>query len=200
LQQPQVVPRRGVGRIDRDDTPVGVDRVFPLCRIAVPLAGALEPGFGLIGGRCQRTHHAGAERGGGGSLEPARVEGQHHLARARIEANAIGLGDEPVTFEHQPYLGQRLLEVRILTTQGRECLADLPHRGSGVEERAGRAKRQQVAERVTGVAAQKLQTDLTANPDIKGVYMESSFALSGTLQVLKQKGLAPSAAGRGRRR
>ncbi|MFC5908425.1 sugar ABC transporter substrate-binding protein [Streptacidiphilus monticola] len=38
-------------------------------------------------------------------------------------------------------------------------------------------------------AAQKLQTDLTANPDIKGVYMESSFALSGTLQVLKQKGL-----------
>ena len=38
-------------------------------------------------------------------------------------------------------------------------------------------------------AAQKLQTDLTANPDIKGVYMESSFALSGTLQLLKQKGL-----------
>ncbi|MCU7730067.1 sugar ABC transporter substrate-binding protein [Actinoplanes sp. KI2] len=39
------------------------------------------------------------------------------------------------------------------------------------------------------VAAQKLQTDLTANPDIKGVYMESSFALAGTLQLLKQKGL-----------
>ncbi|MGW1030425.1 sugar ABC transporter substrate-binding protein [Streptomyces sp. NPDC002577] len=39
------------------------------------------------------------------------------------------------------------------------------------------------------VAAQKLQTDLTANPDIKGIYMQSSFALSGTLQVLKNKGL-----------
>lgn len=39
------------------------------------------------------------------------------------------------------------------------------------------------------IAAQKLQTDLTANPDIKGVYMESSFGLSGTLQVLKQKDL-----------
>jgi ABC-type sugar transport system substrate-binding protein len=38
-------------------------------------------------------------------------------------------------------------------------------------------------------AAQKLQTDLTAHPNIKGVYMQSSFALSGTLQVLKQKGL-----------
>jgi simple sugar transport system substrate-binding protein/ribose transport system substrate-binding protein len=38
-------------------------------------------------------------------------------------------------------------------------------------------------------AAQKLQTDLTAHPDIKGVYMESSFALSGTLQVLQQKNL-----------
>ncbi|WP_411120172.1 sugar ABC transporter substrate-binding protein [Streptomyces sp. 058-1L] len=39
------------------------------------------------------------------------------------------------------------------------------------------------------VAAQKLQTRLTAHPDIKGVYMQSSFALSGTLQVLKQKKL-----------
>ncbi|WP_435242011.1 sugar ABC transporter substrate-binding protein [Streptomyces cucumeris] len=39
------------------------------------------------------------------------------------------------------------------------------------------------------VAAQKLQTDLTAHPDIKGIYMQSSFALPGTLQVLKQKGL-----------
>ena len=39
------------------------------------------------------------------------------------------------------------------------------------------------------VAAQKLQTDLTAHPEIKGVYMQSSFALAGTLQVLKQKDL-----------
>ena len=39
-------------------------------------------------------------------------------------------------------------------------------------------------------ASQKLQTDLTANPDIRGVYMESSFALAGTLQVLSQHGLA----------
>jgi ribose transport system substrate-binding protein len=39
------------------------------------------------------------------------------------------------------------------------------------------------------VAASKLQTRLTANPDIKGVYMEASFALAGTLQVLKQKKL-----------
>jgi ribose transport system substrate-binding protein len=39
------------------------------------------------------------------------------------------------------------------------------------------------------IAAQKLQTDLTAHPDVKGVYMQSSFALAGTLQVLKQKDL-----------
>ncbi len=38
------------------------------------------------------------------------------------------------------------------------------------------------------VAAEKLQTDLTTHPDIKGIYMQSSFALSGTLQVLKQQG------------
>ncbi|GIF05035.1 sugar ABC transporter substrate-binding protein [Actinoplanes siamensis] len=39
------------------------------------------------------------------------------------------------------------------------------------------------------VAASKLQTRFTSDPDIKGVYMESSFALSGTLQILKQRGL-----------
>jgi ribose transport system substrate-binding protein len=39
------------------------------------------------------------------------------------------------------------------------------------------------------VAASKLQTTLTANPDLKGVYMQASFALAGTLQVLKQKKL-----------
>ncbi|MFF4398683.1 sugar ABC transporter substrate-binding protein [Streptomyces sp. NPDC001480] len=39
------------------------------------------------------------------------------------------------------------------------------------------------------VAAQKLQTDLSAHPDIKGIYMQASFALSGTLHVLKQQGM-----------
>jgi ABC-type sugar transport system substrate-binding protein len=39
------------------------------------------------------------------------------------------------------------------------------------------------------VAAQKLQTHLTAHPDTKGVYMQSSFALSGTVHVLKEQGL-----------
>ncbi|MFE2068159.1 sugar ABC transporter substrate-binding protein [Streptomyces sp. NPDC059467] len=39
------------------------------------------------------------------------------------------------------------------------------------------------------VAAQKLQNDLTAHPDIKGIYMQASFALSGTLHVLRQQGL-----------
>jgi ABC-type sugar transport system substrate-binding protein len=38
-------------------------------------------------------------------------------------------------------------------------------------------------------ASQKLQTDLTAHPDIRGVYMQSSFALPGTLQLLRQRGL-----------
>jgi simple sugar transport system substrate-binding protein/ribose transport system substrate-binding protein len=39
------------------------------------------------------------------------------------------------------------------------------------------------------VAASKFQTRLASDPDIKGVYMESSFALAGTLQVLKQHNL-----------
>ncbi|WBB80976.1 sugar ABC transporter substrate-binding protein [Micromonospora sp. WMMD882] len=39
------------------------------------------------------------------------------------------------------------------------------------------------------VAAAKLQTRLASDPDVKGIYMQSSFALSGTLQLLKQKGL-----------
>ncbi|MEW2299139.1 sugar ABC transporter substrate-binding protein [Streptomyces sp. NPDC006655] len=39
------------------------------------------------------------------------------------------------------------------------------------------------------VAAQKLQTDLTTDPDVKGIYMQASFALSSTLHVLRQQGL-----------
>jgi len=39
------------------------------------------------------------------------------------------------------------------------------------------------------VAASKFATRLASDPDIKGVYMESSFALAGTLQVLKQRNL-----------
>ena len=38
-------------------------------------------------------------------------------------------------------------------------------------------------------AVSTLSTVLAANPDLGGVYMESSFALPGTLQVLKQKSL-----------
>jgi simple sugar transport system substrate-binding protein/ribose transport system substrate-binding protein len=39
------------------------------------------------------------------------------------------------------------------------------------------------------LASQKLQIRLTEHPDIRGVYMQSSFALAGTLQLLKQRGL-----------
>ncbi|GAA0404534.1 sugar ABC transporter substrate-binding protein [Micromonospora gifhornensis] len=39
------------------------------------------------------------------------------------------------------------------------------------------------------VAASKLQTRFASDPDVKGIYMQSSFALSGTLQILKQRGL-----------
>jgi ABC-type sugar transport system substrate-binding protein len=39
------------------------------------------------------------------------------------------------------------------------------------------------------LASQKLQIRLTEHPDIKGVYMQSSFALAGTLQLLKQRKL-----------
>ena len=39
------------------------------------------------------------------------------------------------------------------------------------------------------LAATKFQTRLVSDPDIKGVYMESSFALAGTLQVLRQRNL-----------
>ena len=39
------------------------------------------------------------------------------------------------------------------------------------------------------IASQKLQVRLTEHPDIKGVYLQSSFALAGTLQLLKQRKL-----------
>lgn len=39
------------------------------------------------------------------------------------------------------------------------------------------------------LASQKLQVRLTEHPDIRGIYMQSSFALAGTLQLLEQRGL-----------
>ena len=42
-------------------------------------------------------------------------------------------------------------------------------------------------------AANQLQTALTQDKKIRGVYMESSFALAGTIQVLKQAGLTAKA-------
>ena len=42
-------------------------------------------------------------------------------------------------------------------------------------------------------AASQLQTALTQDKNIRGVYMESSFALAGTIQVLKQAGLTAKA-------
>jgi len=44
-------------------------------------------------------------------------------------------------------------------------------------------------------AASQLATVLAANPDVRGVYMESSFALAGTLQILKQHKLLNPGAG-----
>ena len=44
------------------------------------------------------------------------------------------------------------------------------------------------------LAASQLQTVLAAHSDVRGVYMESSFALAGTLQVLNQKGMLVPAA------
>lgn len=42
-------------------------------------------------------------------------------------------------------------------------------------------------------AASQLQTVLTQDKNVRGVYMESSFALSGTIQVLRQAGLSAPA-------
>lgn len=40
------------------------------------------------------------------------------------------------------------------------------------------------------LAASQLQTALAADKNVRGIYMHSSFALSGTIQVLKQLGLS----------
>jgi ABC-type sugar transport system substrate-binding protein len=39
------------------------------------------------------------------------------------------------------------------------------------------------------LASQRLQVRLTEHPDIRGIYMQSSFALAGTLQLLEQRGM-----------
>src|SRR3989442_1100445 len=101
-QQTEVVPGGGVCTVDRDDPAVGADCVLPLGRIAVPLAGTLEPRLGLIGGRRHRTHQSRRHRGAGRRLQTARNECQHHLARSRGEADAIGLGGPPISPPRPP--------------------------------------------------------------------------------------------------
>src|SRR3989442_415704 len=108
-KQTEVVPGGGVCGVDRDAPAVGADCVLPLGRIAVPLAGTLEPRLGLIGGRRQRTHETSRQRGSGRRLETARIECQHPLAPSRVEADAIGLGDQPISLHRQTQLRQRML-------------------------------------------------------------------------------------------
>src|SRR5439155_1321983 len=155
-QQPEVVPRGGVARIDRDDPPVRLDRVLPVRGVVVPLARALEPRLGLLDRRRERPDQARHQGGVRRLLEPALVERQDELAAPRVEANAVGLRQEPVALEHESQLDQRLDEARVLPSERRERLLDLPDGGPGVEERAGRAQREQVAEGVARLAAQEL--------------------------------------------
>ena len=112
-EQPEVVPRGSVRRIDLDHAPVGVDRLFPVRRIALLLAGALEPRLRLLDRRRYRPHEPGDQRGRGRLLEIDRLEIEHGLSGARIEAHAIGLRDEPAPVDDETHLGERWLALPI---------------------------------------------------------------------------------------
>src|SRR5207245_2090127 len=108
-------------------------------------------------GRRHRPHEAGHERRLRRLLEVAGVEIEHGLARARIEAHALGLHQHAAALEHQAHLGERLPDAGIATAERVERLADLAHRRAGIEQRRRRAERQQLAERVAQLAVQQVQ-------------------------------------------
>ena len=163
-QEAEVVPGRGVRRVDRDDAAVGVDGVLPLRGVGVPFARALEPRLRLLGRGLERPHEPRHQRRGCGLGERAGVQGEHRLAGPRIEANAIRLNEQAPPFHEEAHLGQRVLQGGILPAQGAEGLADLTDRGAGVEERARRAGGEQIAERVSRGILQEIEPTQLPQP------------------------------------
>src|SRR5439155_15083563 len=88
----------------------------------------------------------------------ALVEIEHRLPRARIEAHLIGLGKQALPVAHETQLGERRLEALVERVHRGERLTDLPDRGAGVEQRPCRSERQQVTERIAGVAVEEAET------------------------------------------
>src|SRR5207247_10054867 len=83
---------------------------------------ALEPRLGLLDRRRERPDQARHQGGVRRLLEPALVERQDELAAPRVEANAVGLRQEPVALEHESQLDQRLDEARVLPAEPRRRL------------------------------------------------------------------------------
>ena len=147
-EQPEVVPRRRVRRIDGHHTPIGVDGFLPLSGITFLFARALEPRLRLLDGRRERAHEPGHERGRGGFLQIVRLQVEHRLSRPGIEADAVRLRDQAPVVDDQTHFGERMLHLGVLTTQGHERLADLANGGAGIEESTRGTQRQQIAKRV----------------------------------------------------
>jgi len=87
----------------------------------------------------KRPHETGDQRGPRGLLQIAGVQAEHRLAGARIEAHAVRLDEQPRAVEHEPHLHQRMPDARVLSLERVERVADLSHRGAGVEQRRRRA-------------------------------------------------------------
>ena len=157
-QQPEIVPGCRIGGIDGDHAPVRRDGVLPLPGVGVPLAGPLEPDLGLLRRRLERPHEAGGQRRLRRPGEIDRIEGEHRLARARIEADTIGLREQSATIHEQPHFRQRVLYSGILLADRGERVADLADGCAGVEQRACRTQGQEVPERIAGILTQQIET------------------------------------------
>ena len=148
LEEPEIVPRRGVTGIDGHHALVGVDGRLPARGVVVPLGGAGEPGLRRVGGRDERAHPPGAQRLSRLLLEIAHLQVEQGLAGPRVETPPVLLHHHAVLLDVEAELGERLGGVGSEPARALQGLPDLAHRRPALEERGRRPRRHQLAEAV----------------------------------------------------
>ena len=147
LEQPQVVPRRGIVGIERDDPLVGIDGRLPALRVPVPRRGPRKPDLGGICGGHERPHQTGERRLPALALELTDTEVEEALARAWVEPHPVLLDDDALVLDDESELGQWRLRVGRHAPRPLERFPHPPDGGAALEQTRRHPRRHQLAER-----------------------------------------------------
>jgi len=145
-EQPQVVPRRRVRGVDRDDPAIRPDRILPLRRVAVPIRSRARNHVSpdRRAARSGRTRPV-ASVGRGGRFEAPESSAKTIWPVSRVEADAIGLGERAGRLRPPAKLGQRCCRVGSCRPERGERHPDLtydaPASSSALAARSARRSR-----------------------------------------------------------